>query len=113
MPSEALKDTDTDVPATVTNRIPKYSLPGKETGGGRKRSRYVARACDRCKTQKVRCDGKLPCAQCASRNPDSCGYGPTQQLNPESNYGSQIYKGIPGGDKATEAGVEATVILSG
>ncbi|KAF2095117.1 hypothetical protein NA57DRAFT_59864 [Rhizodiscina lignyota] len=40
----------------------------------RKRSRYVAQACDRCKTAKVRCDGGLPCAYCRARDAGGCRY---------------------------------------
>ncbi|OAP56058.1 hypothetical protein AYL99_09237 [Fonsecaea erecta] len=33
----------------------------------RKRSRYTPHACEKCKAAKVRCDGRLPCKYCASR----------------------------------------------
>ncbi|KIX10236.1 uncharacterized protein Z518_01317 [Rhinocladiella mackenziei CBS 650.93] len=40
----------------------------------RKRDRYTTHACNRCKAAKVRCDGRLPCAYCAARDPTTCHY---------------------------------------
>ncbi|KAL7911538.1 hypothetical protein GGI35DRAFT_293335 [Trichoderma velutinum] len=44
----------------------------------RKRDRYVPNACNRCRSAKVRCNGKLPCSYCIPRDPESCYYRPQQ-----------------------------------
>lgn len=40
----------------------------------RKRNRYTPHACNRCKTAKVRCDGRLPCGYCSARDATTCYY---------------------------------------
>ncbi|CZR67535.1 uncharacterized protein PAC_17434 [Phialocephala subalpina] len=46
-----------------------------ESGGpSRKRLRYVAQACDQCKRQKVRCNGRKPCNRCERLRPRECCY---------------------------------------
>ncbi|KAL5083796.1 hypothetical protein Trisim1_000922 [Trichoderma cf. simile WF8] len=40
----------------------------------RKRKRYVFQACERCKQQKIRCNGKKPCDKCEKRRPEECVY---------------------------------------
>ncbi|KKP05640.1 hypothetical protein THAR02_02281 [Trichoderma harzianum] len=40
----------------------------------RKRKRYVFQACERCKQQKIRCNGKKPCDKCEKRRPEECFY---------------------------------------
>jgi hypothetical protein len=47
---------------------------GDRAAGVRKRDRYIAYACNRCRAAKVRCNGKLPCSYCLSRDPASCHY---------------------------------------
>ncbi|QYT01903.1 Zn(2)-C6 fungal-type domain-containing protein [Trichoderma simmonsii] len=58
----------------------------------RKRDRYVPNACNRCRTAKVRCNGKSPCSYCIPRDPESCSYRsqqsprePTTQHQNQSN----------------------------
>lgn len=40
----------------------------------RKRLRYVAEACNQCKRQKVRCNGRKPCNHCEKLRPRECYY---------------------------------------
>ncbi|KAM0262575.1 hypothetical protein ACHAQJ_001620 [Trichoderma viride] len=47
---------------------------GDRAAGARKRDRYTAYACNRCRAAKVRCNGKLPCSYCVARDPASCHY---------------------------------------
>ncbi|KIW78498.1 hypothetical protein Z517_08335 [Fonsecaea pedrosoi CBS 271.37] len=51
----AANATDTETPQISSHRP-------------RKRSRYTPHACEKCKAAKVRCDGRLPCKYCASRD---------------------------------------------
>ncbi|EHK50847.1 hypothetical protein TRIATDRAFT_54398 [Trichoderma atroviride IMI 206040] len=58
-------------------------LPSGTQGGGiRKRDRYIAYACNRCRAAKVRCNGKQPCSYCVARDPASCHY-----RNPRTIHG--------------------------
>ncbi|CAG8394158.1 unnamed protein product [Penicillium salamii] len=47
-------------------------MPPKGTTDKRvaRRNRRVARACGRCRDQKIRCTGSYPCDQCSKRNYD-------------------------------------------
>jgi hypothetical protein len=40
----------------------------------RKRGRYVLHACERCKRQKIRCNGEQPCDKCKVKRPKECSY---------------------------------------
>ncbi|KAM0444464.1 hypothetical protein ACHAPV_009954, partial [Trichoderma viride] len=63
-------------------------LPSSTKGGGiRKRDRYIAYACNRCRAAKVRCNGKQPCSYCVARDPTSCHY-----RSPRIIYGSDQQK---------------------
>jgi hypothetical protein len=63
---------------------PNPSSPSKrrQAGGGppRKRLRYVAQACDQCKRQKVRCNGRKPCNRCEKLRPQECCYQGRQHM---------------------------------
>lgn len=60
---------------------------GTKEGGIRKRDRYIAYACNRCRAAKVRCNGKQPCSYCVARDPTSCHY-----RRPRIIYGSDQQK---------------------
>ncbi|KAL7905581.1 hypothetical protein GGI35DRAFT_459937 [Trichoderma velutinum] len=58
---------------TSANR--QLSLPqSNATRLARKRSRHVSQACERCKKQKIRCNGKKPCDRCEKKRPEECFY---------------------------------------
>ncbi|GMM35387.1 Stb4 protein [Saccharomycopsis crataegensis] len=44
----------------------------------------VSKACDRCKRQKIKCDGLNPCANC-TKHQNNCQYTPTQPPPPNNN----------------------------
>ncbi|KIW12989.1 hypothetical protein PV08_08176 [Exophiala spinifera] len=46
----------------------------EETRTRKKRNRYTPHACNRCKAAKVRCDGRLPCSYCSTRDAETCNY---------------------------------------
>ncbi|KAL7952142.1 hypothetical protein V8C42DRAFT_306254 [Trichoderma barbatum] len=46
----------------------------RKVSNTRKRDRYIPNACNRCRSAKVRCNGKLPCSYCIPRDPESCYY---------------------------------------
>ncbi|RFU73369.1 hypothetical protein TARUN_8891 [Trichoderma arundinaceum] len=52
----------------------------------RKRQQYVVQACDRCKRQKIRCNGEKPCSKCKKRRSGECSYAPRQRIITESRY---------------------------
>ncbi|KIW29526.1 uncharacterized protein PV07_05339 [Cladophialophora immunda] len=47
----------------------------------RKRARYVLHACERCKRQKIRCNGEQPCDKCKVKRPKECSYGQWRHIN--------------------------------
>lgn len=46
-----------------------------------KRLRYVEKACERCKKQKIRCSGETPCSQCKRRRVNECIYRRSRRVN--------------------------------
>ncbi|KAK4069731.1 transcriptional regulator family: Fungal Specific TF [Trichoderma aggressivum f. europaeum] len=57
----------------------------------RKRKRYVFQACERCKQQKIRCNGKKPCDRCEKRRPEECVYKLRDSLITELNNVGAVY----------------------
>ena len=49
--------------------------PLQSQQSSRKRARYVLHACERCKRQKIRCNGEQPCDKCQVKRPKECSYG--------------------------------------
>ncbi|PTB40299.1 hypothetical protein M441DRAFT_90581 [Trichoderma asperellum CBS 433.97] len=67
---------------------------GSNKGGGvRKRGRYIAYACNRCRAAKVRCNGKQPCSYCVARDPTSCHYRNPRTLHDSNQQEQQRFRG--------------------
>jgi hypothetical protein len=63
-----------DVATTIT-RTKRYAVNDIEpSASSRKRGRYVFRACDQCKIQKIRCNGERPCNRCEKKRHVECSY---------------------------------------
>lgn len=75
----AVQESLDEVPAQ-----PNTSRANKRPQAGgtppRKRLRYVAQACDQCKRQKVRCNGRKPCSRCEKLRPQECCYQGRQHV---------------------------------
>ncbi|OAP54844.1 hypothetical protein AYL99_11292 [Fonsecaea erecta] len=74
----AASDSQPTVNAKSGGRIGKKGT--QHATARRKREPYTTQACNRCKTAKVRCDGRLPCSYCAARDPSMCRYIAQQHL---------------------------------
>lgn len=60
-PSTTTTTTTTTTTASTASTARVISMPGKES------HKRVAQACDRCRSKKIRCDGRQPsCSQCAA-----------------------------------------------
>ncbi|KIM92691.1 hypothetical protein OIDMADRAFT_185063 [Oidiodendron maius Zn] len=87
---KATRNPPVDSSSVIKRRQP-------ESGGPpRQRLRYVAQACDPCKRQKVRCNGRKPCNRCERLRPRECCY-----------QGRQLVYNCSGCDSSKGSGVSA------
>ncbi|KAL7932550.1 hypothetical protein V8C35DRAFT_328494 [Trichoderma chlorosporum] len=68
----------------------------------RKRNRHVFQACERCKKQKVRCNGKKPCDKCEKKRPGECFYISRHNFNAELQNSGTAFTGNGEGNTAVE-----------
>lgn len=102
------------------NKWPPLNTPrtsSEDNARPRKRARYVTEACTRCKAQKVRCDGQLPCCHCSTRNPEQCHYQYASGRLPEHGLrtdlrGRQIDNGQSENDRIPPPNLTAVSLQS-
>ncbi|RFU81359.1 catechol dioxygenase [Trichoderma arundinaceum] len=75
--------------------------------GVRKRDRYIAYACNRCRTAKVRCNGKLPCSYCIARDPASCRYRNPRAVD-ETSQQEQALQQVQRAESSSNFSIQAT-----
>jgi hypothetical protein len=87
----AIQETVGDAPAEPSSASKRRQA---ESGGPpHKRLRYVAQACDHCKRQKVRCNGRKPCNRCEKLRPRECCYQGRQHLRNCPEYTGSMSSG--------------------
>ncbi|KAL6901078.1 hypothetical protein GGI43DRAFT_367855 [Trichoderma evansii] len=77
---------------------------GSKRGGVRKRDRYIAYACNRCRAAKVRCNGKQPCSYCVARDPTSCHYRNLRTIHDSNQQEQQQFQSHQVQEKDSHAG---------
>lgn len=91
MATDGSSENPPEVPLNQSSTTIWVTSPNEEDRP-RKRAKYVAKACNRCKKQKTRCNGEEPCDQCAQRPDRICSYEPTESSRLDTTTTEHIHE---------------------